>query len=182
MRRTCWKVLAIALLMTLTAYGQSLGDIARENREKQNGENTAGAQPKVITNKDLGLPENPEGGDLAPGEVQPGPSASARNNAPDRRYAPQRREEQRAAEQWKRQILAQEGKVASLQAQIDQINAAIRSAGGTVQYEQPYSRAEARQLRRVADLQQQLDAQQRKLDAMQEAARHAGMHTLVYDP
>jgi hypothetical protein len=31
-------------------------------------------------------------------------------------------------------------------------------------------------------MQQQLDEQKRKLDQMQEAARHAGMHTAVYDP
>jgi len=181
MQRMFWKILVIALLVSLTAYGQSLGDIARENREKQNAENASGTQPTLITNKDLGLPENP-GDDLGPGETQPQAGARPTNSAADRRYVEQRRAEQRAAEQWKRQILAQESRVASLQARIDQINAWIRAAGGTVQYEQPYSRAEARQLRRVADLQQQLDAQQRKLDAMQEAARHAGMHTLVYDP
>jgi len=181
MRRMCWKMLTIALLMTLTAYGQSLGDVARENREKQDAENAAGAQPKVITNKDLGLPENPEG-DLQPGDDHPRPPAAPNNNAADRRSAEQRRAEQRAGEQWKRQILQQENKVASLQARIDQINAAIRSAGGTVQYEQPFSRGAARQLRRVAELEQQLNGEQRKLEAMQEEARHAGMHTPVYDP
>jgi hypothetical protein len=177
----CCTILTIALWMSLTAYAQSLGDVARENREKQNAENASGTPPKVITNKDLDLPEDPEA-DPGPRETQPGASTAASSNAADRRFVEQRRAEQRAAEQWRRQILAQESKVASLQAQIDQINASIRAVGGTVQYEQPYSRAEARQLRRVADLQQQLDAQQRKLDAMQEAARHAGMHTLVYDP
>jgi hypothetical protein len=40
---------------------------------------------------------------------------------------------------------------------------------------------QARQLRRVAQIQTQLD-EQVKLDQMQEAARHAGMHTVVYDP
>jgi len=181
MQRICWKMLAIALLLNLAAYGQSLGDVARENREKQNVASAAGTQPKVITNKDLGLPEDGEAS-LGSGEAQSGSSTKARNSAADYRSAEQRRAEQRAAEQWKRQILAQENRVASLQARIDQINAAIRSVGGTVQYEQPYSRAEAWQLRRVADLQQQLDVQKRKLEAMQEEARHAGMHTPVYDP
>jgi hypothetical protein len=31
-------------------------------------------------------------------------------------------------------------------------------------------------------VQMQLNEQRRKLDQMQDAARHAGMHTLVYDP
>lgn len=45
-----------------------------------------------------------------------------------------------------------------------------------------YNRGEARQLQRLAQMQQALDEQRRKLEGMQEAARHAGMHTLVYDP
>ena len=181
MRRMCWNMLTIALLTTVAVYGQSLGDVARQNREKQSAEDAAGAQPKVITNKDLGLPENPEA-DLQPADAQPNSAIPTNRNTTDRRSREQRRDEQRAAEQWRRQILAQENKVASLQERIDQINAAIRSTGGTVQYEQPFSRAEAWQLRRVAQLQQQLDEQTRKLDAMQEEARHAGMHTLVTDP
>lgn len=181
MQRICWEMLAIAVLMTSAAYGQSLGDIARENREKRNTDNAAGNQPKVITNQDLGLPEDAEDS-LGSGEAQSGPSIRARSSAADYRSAEQRRAEQRAAEQWKRQILAQENRIASLQARLDQINAAIRSVGGTVQYEQPYSRAEAWQLRRAAQIQQQLDEQKRKLEAMQEEARHAGMHTPVYDP
>ena len=32
------KILAIALLMSWAAFGQSLGDIARENRDKQNAD------------------------------------------------------------------------------------------------------------------------------------------------
>jgi len=38
------------------------------------------------------------------------------------------------------------------------------------------------QLQRMAQIQQQLEEQKRKLVEMQEAARHAGMHTAVYDP
>ena len=94
----------------------------------------------------------------------------------------QRLAEQRAADQWKRQVLAQKNKMATLQARIDQLNASIRSAGGSVQYEGPSNRYQARQLQRVAQIQLQLDEQKMKLDQMQEAARHAGMHSAVYDP
>ena len=72
--------------------------------------------------------------------------------------------------------------MATLQARIEQLNASIRSEYGTVQYETPYNGYQARQLQRVAQIQQQLDEQKRKLAEMQEAARHAGMHTAVYDP
>jgi len=177
MRRLSVTICATALLMSSAAYGQSLGDIARANREKQNAENASAAQPKVITNANL--PKDPAA-NQEPAEAQPGPSASS--SATDHRSAQQRLAEQRAADQWKRQILAQKNKMATLQARIDQLNASIRSAGGSVQYEGPYNRYQARQLQRVAQIQLQFDEQKMKLDQMQEAARHAGMHTLVYDP
>jgi predicted RNase H-like nuclease (RuvC/YqgF family) len=177
MQRVFLKISAIALLMSSAAYGQSLGDIARANREKQNAENTSAAQPRVITNANL--PKDPDA-NQEPVEAQSGTSASS--TAADHHSAQQRLAEQRAADQWKRQILAQKNNMATLQARIDQLNASIRSAGGSVQYEGPYNRHQARQLQRVAQIQLQLDEQKMKLDQMQEAARHAGMHTVVYDP
>src|SRR5258708_40300806 len=163
--------------MGSAAYGQSLGDIARENREKQNAENASAAQPKVITKANL--QKDPDA-NQEPAEAQS--EASASSAAADHRSAEQRLAEQRAADQWKRQILAQKNKMATLQARIDQLNASIHSAGGSVQYEAPYNRYQVRQMRRVAQIQTQLDEQKMKLDQMQEAARHAGMHTTVYDP
>ena len=176
MQRVFLKISAIALLMNLAAYGQSLGDIARENREKKS-EAASAAQPKVITNANL--PKDPDA-NQEPAEAQS--EASASSAAADHRSAEQRLAEQRAADQWKRQILAQKNKMATLQARIDQLNASIHSAGGSVQYEGPYNRYQARQLQRVAQIQLHLDEQKMKLDQMQEAARHAGMHTAVYDP
>ncbi len=184
MQRMFLKILAIALLMDLAVYGQSLGDVARENRDKKKTEDASTAQPKVITHADL--PKNPDA-NQGPSEAQSGASAAASSKAADHRSAEQRLAEQRLAEQraadrWKRQIMAQKNKMATLQARIDQINASIRSVDGSVQYEAPYNRYQARQLERVAQVQRQLDEQKRTLDEMQEAARHAGMHTAVYDP
>jgi len=98
------------------------------------------------------------------------------------RAAQQRLAEERAAEQWKRQILAQKNKITNLQARIVQLHASIEAASGGVQSEYPLNRYQARQLQRAAQIQQQLGCQQRKLEQMQDAARHAGMHTAVYDP
>jgi hypothetical protein len=194
MQRMFLRILAIALLVNLAAYGQSLGDIARENREKKNIEDPSAAPPKVITNKDLPKDPNPNPGSS---EATPGANAaasSATDGSPaqrsadqrsaelrsaNQRSAQQRLVEQRAADQWKRQILAQKYKMATLQARIDQLNASIRSADGSAQFEGPVNRYQARQLQQV---QRQLDEQQRRLDQMQEAARRAGMHTAVYDP
>lgn len=207
MQRMFLRMLAIALLVNMAAYGQSLGDIARENREKKNIDDPSAAPPKVITNKDL--PKDPNA-NQAPSDATPetntvassgidGSAAqgSAEQNSADRRSADQRSAElrsanqrsaqqqlaeQRAADQWRRQILAQKYKMAMLQARIDVINASIRSANGSAQYEGPANGYQARQMHQVAQIQQRLDEQQRKLEQMQEAARRAGMHTAVYDP
>ena len=72
--------------------------------------------------------------------------------------------------------------MAALQMRIDQLNETMRASGGSVQYEPPYNQSQVRQLRRISQLQDQLDDQKIKLAGMQEAARRAGMHTVVYDP
>jgi len=179
MQQAFWNTSAIVLLMTSVAYGQSLGDIARQNREKQNAENASGVQPRVITN--ASLPKNPTP-DQESQDAPPASSATAGSKAADRRSAQQRLAEERAAEQWKRQILAQKNKMATMQARIDQLNASIHSPNGNAQYQGPYTRNQTLQLERAAQIQQQLDELKRKLDQMQDAARRAGMHTTVYDP
>jgi hypothetical protein len=192
MRRTCLKIFSIAVWMNLAAYGQSLGEIARENREKQKTGETSRVPPRMITNKDL--PADPEGYER-PREAQSG--AAVVNTAADQRSAQQHSEqqrsaqqsseqqrswEQRAAGQWKRQIATQENRMADLQARIDQLNASLHYPGRSGPYGGPSNRYEARQLERVDQMQQRLEEQKRILEQMQEAARHAGMHTNVYEP
>ncbi len=185
MHRMFWKILAFALFMSAAAFGQSLGDLARENREKQNAADQASTpKPKVITNKDLPKDSDPSS---TPGATPQGTSAAAGNEAAEdrtegHRFAEQRQAEQRAADQWKRQIMAQRNKVAMLQARIDQIHAAIRAENGNAQFEGPVNPYQARQLLLVSQIQQHLNENRRKLEQMQEAARHAGMRTAVYDP
>ena len=198
MQRMSLRILAIVLLTSAVGYGQSLGDVARENREKKAADAAAAASSKVITNKDL--PKDPAASQDAsktpavapskPTEANSDPTAeekslAARRTADNRaahRSMQQRMAEQRTAQQWKTQILAQKEKMAALQSRIDQIRASIRAVYGNVQYQEPYNRPEARQLQRIEEIQQQLDQQQRRLDQMQEAARRAGLHSAVYDP
>jgi hypothetical protein len=171
------------LLASLMADAQSLGDVARENREKKAAQASTATPPKVITNADLA--ENPEG--------YTDPSATEDENAatgPDdggasRRAAGLRAAKQRAGAQWRQQILAQEGRIANLGARVDRLRAAIRTAdpnGSSDGSGLVYTRSQARQIQRLRQMEQQLNQQRNKLEAMQEAARHAGMHTLVYDP
>jgi hypothetical protein len=168
--------------MTSAACAQSLGDVARENREKK-AEDGSAVPAKVITNKDL--PKDADAGSQ-PASTQTAANPTLNMQAADpgatQLAAEQRLAETVAAAQWKRQILSQKNRVATLQARIDQCNALMRATYGTVQYEGPSGRSQARQLQQVAEIQQQLDQQKRKLDRMQEAARRAGMHSAVYDP
>lgn len=162
-------VLAIALGACVAAYGQSLGDIARANREKQTP--ATSAKPAPITNDDLGQ--------APPAKDPPRPAGIA--NKPVRKTAQEGDIDQRAAAQWKRQIVAQQDKIATLQGRVDEINATLHPAG-SAQFNGPYNRYQTAQMDKLANLQLQLDEQKKKLAEMQEEARQAGMHTTVYDP
>lgn len=185
MRRTFW-IFAIVMLLNLAAYGQtqSLADVAREYKEKQAADEAAGVQPRVYTNKDL-----PTGSDLPSdtSQAQPEPRDPAMNRSFDERSPQQHSPEQglvdqRAGVEWRNRIQAQQARVADLQARIDQLSARIHPQGGTAQYEGPYTRVQGRAMERLDQMRQMLDWQKQRLDQMQEAARHAGMHSTVYEP
>jgi len=172
MPRKSLLVVAIALATCAAAHGQSLGDIARANREKQTSA-TAPAKPAtVITNDDLGQD--------SPGKDEPRPAGTA-SKKPVRGPAQEGAIDPRAAAQWKRQIVAQKDKIATLQGRVDEINATLHPPG-SAEFNGPYNRYQTAQMDRLANLQLQLDEQKKKLAEMQEEARQAGMHTTVYDP
>jgi len=185
MYRLLLKSLAIAVLLNVTSFGQSaqsLGDIARANREKQAAEEAAGTIPKVFTNKDVpAVTPIPEADASQPMTTVSGVSRSFEGRSSGQPFADQRLSGQRAGEQWRGRIQAQESRIAELQARIDQMNAALHH-DSTVQYSGPYNPYQARQMQRLALMQELLDQQRRGLYLMQEAARRAGMHTSVYDP
>jgi hypothetical protein len=166
-------IFAIALLLNAAAFGQSLGDVARANREQQQAQQAAGTTPKVISNADL--PSDPS--DTTVSDVPPRPL----NRASDQKPAQNQLAQQRIAQQWRARILAQKNKVAELQARVDRLNAALHPAGGVV-YDNPSSRYQARQMENLTQMQQMLDRQKQQLANMQDQARRAGMHTAVYDP
>jgi len=172
-RKSFLSILAVALLTGGVAYGQSLADVARANRERQNADD-ASKKPVVITTDDL-TPEPHS-------DPAPSPAHAKTSGKTSRDLSqPLTGVDERAAAQWRRQILAQKDKVTALQAQIDQLNARIHPAG-SAQFEGPSSRNQARQQEHVAEIQLQLDEQKKKLAELQEEARRAGMHTAVYDP
>ena len=153
----------------------TLGDIARENRVKQQSEEASGNVPKVITNRDL--PANSTG---IPEENASEPMTEVSGVTRHDRYADQRLSnhlmaEQRLGEQWKSRIEEQENRIAELEQRIDRVSASMHRAVGTASYDTPVNRYQAVQMDRLAMMQQTLDQQKRRLAMMQDAARRAGM-------
>ena len=178
--RRVWQVgvliSALFLLAGATAYGQSLGDVARETREKKS---EASAPQKVITDSDLANsgPAAQESG--APGKGQAASSGKTATGKPVV-AAPVNAQ---AAEQWKRQILAQKRTVATLETRLARFQASLSSVDASaISRGEILSRNQALEQERMAQVQEQLDEQRAKLLEMQEEARRAGMHTQIYDP
>src|SRR5450755_3830887 len=99
--RMLLKASVLALLMSSVAYGQSLADIARDNRHKQDAKAASiAAKPKVITNDDLS--ENSETSHSGQRTNTDAPKPLSRSQSASHQAA-----EHQSAEQWKRLILAQ---------------------------------------------------------------------------
>jgi hypothetical protein len=162
-------VVCVVLFAVAGSYGQSLGDVAREKRQKQTKD--AHATRKVVTNEDI--PEQAEAvstTSISTDEHDPAATAPASNNT-------------HAGEQWKASIEAQRSSVASLQSQIDKLNSSIHFApGNCVANCVQYNERQVKKQDEVQRLQKQVDEQKKQLEDMQESARKAGLGTSVYEP
>jgi chromosome segregation ATPase len=164
-----FSVISMVLLAVVVSYGQSLGDVAREQRQKQ--AKAANTTHKVVTNEDI--PESPEAVS----------STSVSNSEHDGPPATPASNDTHSGEEWKAKIEAQRNSVESLQNQIDKLNSSIhfveanRYTNG-VQYNQ----RQVQKQDEVQRMQKQLDEQKQKLEDMQESARKAGLGSSVYEP
>ena len=157
--------------LTAVGFGQSLGDVAREQQQEKATRSAGGttSSRKVITNEDI------------PEESDPSPSNSPRNSSSS--AIPPASNDVRAARRWKAAIQQQEQLIAEMQGDIDQRKATIHFVEANryrngVQYNQ-------RQLEKqqeVEHMQKQLAEEKKRLEQMQEAARRAGLGNAVYDP
>jgi DNA repair exonuclease SbcCD ATPase subunit len=168
MQKLFLKLLAIGMLLSLPVYAQSVADIARENRDAKAAQDATGAKPKVITNQDLG--ESPEGKP----ELGLQPRSRIAASTPDTGLSAN----SQRGEQWRKQIKEQETKIANLQARLDQIDAALRSNRNA---QGAYNRYQTAQQDKAAQLRLELDEQKKKLEEMEDAARHAGTPSSVFD-
>jgi small-conductance mechanosensitive channel len=157
-----WVVGVVLVVTVSTACAQSLGDVARQTRQKEKAKGTA--KKKVLTNEDLPAPSDP-----SPGDLEPVPSANS-SAAP-------------SAEEWKAQILAQKNGIATLKAQIDKLNDSVRFVEANAYYNGvAYNEHQKKKQLQVEQLRSHLAEQQKELEAMQEGAKKAGMGSAVYDP
>ena len=171
MRRTPQVVAVFGLISFLAAssYGQSLGDVARAQRQKQ--ANDAPAAHKIVTNEDI--PEDPEA------DADPPAPARGHHTTPVARAS----NDVRAGQQWKAKIKAQENSITSLQGQIDRLNASIHFVQGGRYYSGvQHNERQVEKQEQVQRMREQLDAQRKQLEEMQESARRAGLGSSVYEP
>jgi hypothetical protein len=166
-RKVIWMT-ALVIALGALGYGQSLGDVAREERQKQDAKKVK-ATLKVITNEDL--PEHPDSdGGTA--------SSQARSES-----VPSRPMGSKPAAQWKAEISAQRKSVEDLQNQIDQLNSSIHFApGNCVRNCVEWNQLQVEKQDEVQHMHAELEQQKKKLEDMQEAAREEGYGNAVYEP
>jgi len=171
MRRvhTIIAVIGLGLFVVAGGYGQSLGDVARQQRQKQAKDGHAAR--KVVTNEEI--PEHPDESS----------TTSTTTDENDTAPAPAASNDTHSGEQWKAKIEAQKNSVASLQSQIDKLNSSIhfveanRYTNGV-----QYNEHQVKKQEEVQRMQKQLDEQKKQLEDMQESARKAGLGSSVYEP
>jgi len=160
-------ILSFTLVFLAAAtFGQSLGDVARQQRQKQAQKPAA---HKVVTDDDM--PSHPTQSDDSSATAQSGsgerpPINSSSNGA-----------------QLKAAFSAQKQKIRNFEQQLNQLRASVhyveanRYANG-VQYNQ----AQMHKQQEADRMQKQLDEAKKVYADMQEKARKAGFGSSVYDP
>jgi hypothetical protein len=171
--RLALNIVSSALVVSSLAFGQSLGEVARDNREKQKAKSaSSSAKPKVITNETL--PASP---DAEPSEAERITTLAPRDISGNRQPAGP------SAAEWKSSILQQKSAIAAQQAQIDKLNASIHFVPSSLYANGlQYDEYQLKKQQAVARMQEQLEEQKKNLAQMQEAARQAAMGSAVYEP
>lgn len=178
-------LLCAAAMFTLRANTQdspSLGDVARQSRQRKQQKDAQGdkdtaakdAQPgktakRVITNDDI------------PEHVGP---TSTNTNVPGTptAYYPQPAVNG-AAEQWKQQILSLKSYISSTRAQIANLEQSVHYAGGNcVANCVQWNERQQQKQQQAEAMKQQLDQMQKRLEEVQEMARRQGFGSSIYDP
>jgi len=175
MRQQAVLALAGALfILASLGHAQSLGDVARQTRQKQQAKDGHAQPKKVVTNEDI--PEHPSD------SSEPLSNAST-DSAGAEPSSAEAGGGSKSAEQWKAQIKAQKDAIENYQQQVDKLNDSIRYVQANlytngVQYNQYQAKKQAE----VEQARKTLAEQKKRLEDMQEAARKAGFGDAIYDP
>lgn len=159
----------LLVLISGGSQGQSLGDVAREQRQKEQAKDSKAA-PKVVTNDEI--PESPDAAnssddaDGAPESSRPASSAG-----------------KKTAEQWKAEIEVRKARIAALQRQVEKLNDSVHFVEANRYYNGvQYNQYQLKKQQEAQRLQRQLDTEKKSMEDAQESARKAGFGSAVYDP
>jgi hypothetical protein len=163
-----YKIVFCLFLFTCASYGQSLGDVAREQRQKQQAKDPKAAA-KVVTNEEI--PESPDVADSSD-DTDRGPATPAASSAG-----------KKTAEQWKSEIEARKTRIAVLQSHVEKLNDSVHFVEANRYYNGvQYNQYQLKKQQEAQRLQKQLDSEKKALGDAQESARKAGFGSAIYDP
>jgi hypothetical protein len=182
MSQTCrFRLQSVTVIFLLAAVSysqdsQSLGDVARQARQKKTQVNDTSGKDlqsrKVVTNDEI--PEQAASTADGSGADQSHDLASHHTSSEPGKLS---------AERWKALIQAQKNVVSSLQKQIDKLNSSIHFVEANLYVNGPqYNKRQAQKQQEVERAQAQLEEQKKRLEDMQESARKQGYGNSVYDP
>ena len=158
----------ILILLASVSPAQSLGDVARQQRQKQQAKDPNAAH-KVVTNEEI--PESPDASTSDDGQGTPDSSAPAASTSG-----------KRSAEQWKAEIQARRARIAALQSQVDKLNDSVHFVEANRYYNGvQYNQYQLKKQQEAQRLQKQLETEKKGLENAQESARKAGFGSAVYD-
>jgi hypothetical protein len=161
----------LLLLLTSASYGQSLGDVAREQRHKRQAKDPKAAD-KVVTNDEI--PESPDASTNSSDDTAGAPESStpAASSAG-----------KKTAVQWKSEIEARKTRIAALQSHVEKLNDSVHFVEANRYYNGvQYNQYQLKKRQEAQRLQKQLDNEKKALEDAQESARKAGFGSAVYDP
>jgi hypothetical protein len=178
---------AAACLLASAGLAQSLGDAARQERQKKPSKNASTAR-RVITDDDMpqrtagpaaatSSPSNQPAGQASPAVSQTDgqPPASAEVGALEQWT--------RAGSEWKARILAQKAKIESMQTYLEKVKASVHFASKNADYDATLVNVQAlEKLQEAKRLEKQLEGENTTLQNMQQAAQDAGYDASIYDP
>ena len=168
--RASKTTLFVALIsLAVGAYGQSLGDVAREQRQKQ--AQKPAAPHKVVTDDDM--PSHPAEAD----------DSAAKTSSPSSAVEHPPINSSSNGAQLKAAFSAQKQKIRNFEQQLNDLRASVHYVEAN-QYSNgvQYNQAQLRKQQEAGRAQKQLDEAKKNLQAMQDAARKAGFGSSVYDP